>query len=374
VPHVSLFRSRLSSLLVKIGLSAAAVALIGGALVGSAALRARGGGAGREPPAGSAAAPRAAAAPVPVDVFVVEPRPFEVAVSASGTLLARESVELVSELARRLVRVRAQEGATVKKGQVLFELDGADLGARLRRLQVQRDLAKLTLERQTKLLEQGLASQGEWEATRARYDELEAERRVLGVDLGKTRIRAPFAGTLGLRRVSEGAWVSSNTVLTTLQDTSQLKIDFSLPERYSSLELVGRSFRFTVAGRAETFTGKITAVEGALQQSSRSVLARGLVEDPKGLSPGTFASVSVPLSVERALLVPSIAVTPDLDGRRVFRVVDGKAQAVKVEVGDRGAEKLQIISGLSPGDRVIVTNLLRVRDGAPVRVVAGARP
>jgi membrane fusion protein, multidrug efflux system len=74
------------------------------------------------------------------------------------------------------------------------------------------------------------------------------------------------------------------------------------------------------------------------------------------------------------LLVPSIAVTPDLDGRRVFRVVDGKAQAVKVEVGDRGAEKLQIISGLSPGDRVIVTNLLRVRDGAPVRVVAGARP
>jgi membrane fusion protein, multidrug efflux system len=368
----------LSSLLVKIGLSTAALALIAGAIAGSIALRARGdASAGREPAAGSAAAPRGSAAAqqaVPVDVFVVESRPFEVTVSASGTLLARESVELVSELARRLVRVRAEEGASVKKGQVLFELDGADLSARLRRLQVQRDLAKLTLDRQTKLLEQGLASQGEWEATRARYDELEAERRVLGVDLSKTRIRAPFAGTLGLRRVSEGAWVSSNTVLTTLQDTSQLKLDFSLPERYSSLELVGRPFRFSVAGRGETFTGKVSAVEGSLQESSRSVLVRGLVEEPKGLSPGTFADVRLPLSTERALLVPSIAVTPDLHGRRVFRVVDGKAQSVKVEVGDRGAERLQIVSGLAPGDRVIVTNLLRVRDGARVRVVSEARP
>jgi membrane fusion protein, multidrug efflux system len=370
----------LSSLLVKIGLASAAIALIAGAIAGSAALRARGGGAGREPTAaGSAGGPKttgsaAPQAPIPVDVFVVEPRPFEVTVAASGTLLARESVELVSEIARRLVRVRAKEGATVKKGQVLFELDGADLAARLRRLQVQRDLAKLTLERQTKLLEQGLASQSEWEATQARYDELEAERRLIGVDLGKTRIRAPFDGTLGLRRVSEGAWVSPSTVLTTLQDTSQLKIDFSLPERYSSLELVGRPFRFTVAGRGETFAGKIAAIEGSLQASSRSVLVRGLIEDPKGLSPGTFADVHVPLSSDQALLVPAIAVTPALEGRSVFRVVDGKARSVKVEVGDRGAERLQIVSGLSPGDRVIVTNLLRVRDGAPVRIVTEARP
>jgi membrane fusion protein (multidrug efflux system) len=203
------------SLLVKISLASAAIALTGGVIAGSAvALRQRGSSSPGGAPQGSAKAQP----PIPVDVVVVEPRPFEVTVQASGTLRARESVELVSELARRLVRVKAQEGASVKKGQVLFELDGADLAARVRRLQVQRDLAKVTLDRQTKLVEQGLASQSELDVVKARYDEAEAERRVLGVDLAKTRIRAPFAGTLGLRRVSEGAWVTSNTVLSTLQD------------------------------------------------------------------------------------------------------------------------------------------------------------
>ncbi len=362
----------MSSLVVKIGLFATGVALVGVAIAGTAALRkGQPAGAGSAAPRGSVAA---SGAPLPVDVFVVEPQPLEVTVPASGTLLALESVELVSELARRLVRIRAKEGAQVKKGQVLFELDGADLSARLERLNVQRDLAKSALDRHTKLLEQGLSSQSEWEAARARYDEAEAERRVIGVDLGKTRIRAPFAGTLGLRRVSEGAWVSSNTVLTTLQDTSQLKIDFTLPERYSSVPLIGREFRFTVAGRPEKFTGKIVALEGSVQESSRSLLVRGLIEDPKGLAPGTFADVRLPLETEKALLIPSIAVIPDVSGRSVFKLVDGKAVRVKVELGDRGAERVQILSGVSPGDRVIVSNLLRVRPGNPVRVVSEARP
>jgi membrane fusion protein (multidrug efflux system) len=361
------------SLLSKFGLALAAMVLVGGAIAGSTfALRAK-----KEGPPRAGGGPAGSATPAPpvnVDVFVVERRPFEVTVTASGTLIANESVELVSELARRLTKVRAREGESVKKGQVLFELDGSDLGARARRLAVQRDLAKITLERQTKLLEQGLTSQGEWETAKSKFDELEAERRVIGVDIGKTRIKAPFAGTLGLRRVSEGAWVSSNTVLTTLQDTSRLKIDFSLPERYSSFELVGKPFRFKVAGRGETFAGKIVAVEGAVQRQSRSVLVRGLIEDPKGLSPGTFANVELPLRTEQALLVPSIAVTPGIDGQRVFRVVNGKAESVKVELGDRGPANVQVLSGLAPGDRVIVTNLLRIRPGGPVTVAREARP
>lgn len=346
--------------------------LVGGVIAGSTlALRAK-----KEKPASSAAPKGSGAqgAPVPVDVFVVSPQPFEVTVSASGTLIARESVELVSELARRLKRVRADEGASVKKGQVLFELDSSDLGARSRTLSVQRSLAKLTLDRLTKLRAEGVASQSELEVAQSKLDEIEAERRVIGVDLGKARIKAPFAGTLGLRRVSEGAWVSSNTVLTTLHDTSQLKIDFSLPERYSSMQLKGRTFRFKVAGRGETFTGKIVAVEGSVQQKSRSVLARGLIENPKDLTPGTFADVELPVRSESALLVPSIAVTPGIDGQRVFRVVDGKAESVQVQLGDRGSEKVQVLSGLSPGDKVITTNLLRVRPGAAVKIAGEGRP
>jgi membrane fusion protein, multidrug efflux system len=360
------------TLLPKIGFAIAGVVLAGGVIAGSTvALRAK-----KEQPA-SSAAPRGSGgqgAPVPVDVFVVTPRPFEVTISASGTLIARESVELVSELARRLRKVRAEEGASVKKGQVLFELDSSDLTARSRTLTVQKNLAKLTVDRLTKLKAEGVASLSELEVAQSKLDEIEAEQRVIGVDLGKSRIKAPFAGTLGLRRVSEGAWVSSNTVLTTLHDTSQLKIDFSLPERYASMKLQNRTFRFKIAGRGETFTGKIVAVEGAVQQKSRSVLARGLIEDPKDLTPGTFADVELPLRSESALLVPAIAVTPGIEGQRVYRVVAGKAELVPVELGDRGAEKVQVLSGLAPGDKVIITNLLRVRPGGPVKVVAEGRP
>jgi membrane fusion protein (multidrug efflux system) len=261
----------------------------------------------------------------------------------------------------------------VKKGQVLFELDSSDLAARSRTLSVQKSLAKLTLDRLTKLKAEGVASVSELEVAQSKLDEIEAEQRVIGVDLGKSRIKAPFAGTLGLRRVSEGAWVSSNTVLTTLHDTSQLKIDFSLPERYASMQLKDRAFRFKVAGRAETFTGKIVAVEGAVQQKSRSVLARGLIENPKDLTPGTFADVELPLKTDTALLVPSIAVTPGIDGQRVYRVRDGKAELVPIELGDRGAQRVQVLSGLRAGDKVIVSNLLRVRPGGPVTIVAEGR-
>jgi membrane fusion protein (multidrug efflux system) len=163
-------------------------------------------------------------------------------------------------------------------------------------------------------------------------------------------------------------------VLTTLHDTSQLKIDFSLPERYASLDLVGKPFRFKVSGRGESFSGKVIAVEGTVQRQSRSVLARGLVEDPKGLTPGTFANVELPLRSQQALLIPTIAVTPGMDGQRVFRVVGGKVESVKVELGDRGAAQVQVLSGLAPGDRVIVSNLLRVRPGGPVTIVKEARP
>src|SRR5690349_16856199 len=191
---------------------------------------------------GSAAAASgapAAAPPVVVDTVTVALEPFDVQVQATGTLLARESVELVSELNRRLIKVRADEGSEVKKGQVLFELDSADLNAQLAQLAVQARLAKATLDRSQKLSSEGLSTQAELDTAQAKLDDAEAQRRVLGVTLSKTIIRAPFSGKMGLRRVSEGAWVSPSTVLATLQDTSTLKLDFTLPERYAGQVAIG---------------------------------------------------------------------------------------------------------------------------------------
>ncbi|HSN96674.1 MAG TPA: efflux RND transporter periplasmic adaptor subunit, partial [Candidatus Nanopelagicales bacterium] len=296
---------------------AAFLALALAGVVGAVAvvrLRGAGARASEGPPLAAAAATTAkpaagspAQGPLPVDVVVVQPERLELSVPATGALIAHEAVDLVSELSRRLIKVRAKEGQPVKKGEVLFQLDAADLHAQSKRLEVQQRLARATVDRGDKLRSENLLSQQEWEQARARLDEIDAERAILGVTLSRTTIRAPFAGTLGLRRVSEGAWVTPQTVLATLQDTSRLKIDFTVPERFTGAVQIGQKFSFSVEGRGERLHGVIAAVEPQIQESSRSVLVRGVVENHAGLLPGTFAGVELPLSASDALMVPSIA-------------------------------------------------------------------
>lgn len=322
----------------------------------------------RPAPVAAATAPAAVAPPIAVDVYTLEPEAFEVQVPATGTLLARESVEIVSELARRLVEVHAEEGRAVRKGDVLFELDAADLRAQLKKAAVQEHLAQVTLERTQKLASEGLAQQQELDLAKGRVEELAADRSLLEVTLSKTLIRAPFAGRLGLRRVSEGAWLSSNTVLSTLQDSSSLKLDFTLPERYAGAVAQGGSFRFRVDGKGEGFHGKISALEPLVDVATRSLRVRGVVDGDSGLMPGSAASIEVPLRVEQALLAPSIALVPGVDGRRVYIADNGVVRSVVVEVGLRSGDRAQLLSGVNAGDQIIVSNLLRLRDGARISV------
>ena len=313
----------------------------------------------------------AAVATVPVQVVVVTPKPLEVKVSATGTLLARESVEVVAELSRRLVRVVAKEGEYVKKGALLYELDASDLRAELAVLEVDTEQARREVERQTALLKEQITTAAEQEAAQSRLAALAARRNTVLVTLAKTQVRAPFAGTLGLRRVSEGAWVSPNTVITTLEDLSRLKVDFTLPERYAPEVEVGRKFSVQVAGVAEAIEGQVVAIESTVTAASRSLVIRGELTDAKGVRPGNFAKISLTLSLRDALVVPAIAVTSSAEGRSVFIVdAQGVARVTKVDVGHRDANVVEITAGLDPGARVVTTNLLRLRDGLPVQVTA----
>jgi membrane fusion protein (multidrug efflux system) len=356
--------------LMRTAFAALGVALATGTLIAFLSLQSDG-----EPARTPASTPSAKPAlrQLTVQVESLTPAPLELTVPATGSLRARESVELVSELNRRLVRVRAVEGAKVKKGEVLFELDVADVRAELDRLAVQARLAEVTLARQNKLVAEGLSTSAEQESAQAKVDELQAERRLREVTLAKAVIRAPFAGTIGLRRVSQGAWVSPSTPLVTLHDTHTLKLDFTLPERYAGLLHQGQRFRFTVEGRAGQETGRVLAFEPAIDASSRSVVVRAEVDNVNDLLPGTFARIELPLRLEQALLAPAIAVVPGPDGRRVFVEQDGVARARPVEVGERTADRIQILSGVKAGDRVIVSNLLQLKDGGRVRIdAAGA--
>jgi len=326
-----------------------------------------------ESPAKPKTASGAAARSGPLSVMThsVKLAPFAVELPATGTLLARESVELVSELNRRLVRVPAEEGQPVKKGELLFELDSADLVAQIAKLDVQTQLNRATLARSEKLVAEGVSATSELELAQANLDSLVAERRVLGVTLSKTQIRAPFAGVLGLRHVSLGAWVSPSTLLATLQDISSLKLDFTVPERYAGLLAVGAEFTFRVAGQGQPFSAKVSALAPVVDTKTRSILVRGVVEGQQGLFAGAFANVELPIRVEQALFVPAMAVIPGALGRQVFVVEGTRAKARSIEIGERTADQVQVLSGLAVGDRVIVSQLLRLQNGSDVRVSEG---
>ncbi len=308
---------------------------------------------------------------IPVEILVVSAEELVVPIPATGTLLPRESVTIVSELSRRLVKTHVEEGTRVEKGALLFTLDSIDLVAERDRLAVQHRLATRNAARQDDLLTQAITSEAEADAARSAEKEIEASQHVLAVTLSKTQIRAPFDGVLGLRRVSEGAWVTPSTPLITISDTSHLKIDFSIPERHAVAISTGTQFQIRVQGQAQPVVGTVKATEPGIDQASRSLLVRGELENNGKLLPGMFAKVEIEVKEDDAILLPAIAIVPGVSGRGVYVERSGRAQLAPVELGIRTPDRVQVTSGLEVGDRVIVSNLLRLRDG--IAVIASNR-
>jgi membrane fusion protein (multidrug efflux system) len=320
--------------------------------------------------ASGAGAGKPAAEVVTADGVRLKSRAVALNTTAVGTLVPNEAVALAPELSRRLVKVYAKDGARVKKGDVLFKLDDADLIAQLAELSVRKKLAAETEARQKKLRAEGLSSEADLERARSDVELIAAQMSSLGVTLSRTSIRAPFDGRLGLRMISEGAMVSPLTTLITLEDDTTLKVDFSLPERHAPLVQLGASFSFRVEGREAPIEAKVVAVQPEVDSSTRSVRVRGVTPNPDGkLMPGSFVKVEFPLSREQGgLMVPSFAVIPSLGGHGVFRFADGKAQLVEVELGVRTDTEVQLVRGVSDGDVILTTNLLRIRPGGPVKL------
>lgn len=305
--------------------------------------------------------------PLPSELYTVKSEPFAQTLATVGTLRANESVTLVSELSRRLVKIHVKEGSEVAKGDLLFKLDDADLEAELKEIGARVQLAETNKNRVDKLLPSKAISQQEFDSSTAELAILEAQRNTQQVLLSKTEIRAPFAGRVGVRQVSEGAYVTPATPLVTLQDLSRIKVDFPLPERYSSDVRQGQKFTFTVAGNGQVFDGVVTVVEPAIEATTRSLLVRGLCETPKGLLPGGFAEVTLTLDGDtNGFMVPSQAIVPSQRGQGVYVVENGKAKLAPVEIGVRTADKVQVLRGIQNGDKVATTNLLRMRPGLEV--------
>jgi membrane fusion protein (multidrug efflux system) len=324
---------------------------------------------GKEKDKSSAGAPAAQA--IPVDGNIVKPAVLKEELEITGSLAANQQVDIVSELTRKIVRVNVKEGAYVQSGQLLFELDNADLFAQLEKLRQQEKLASLNEERLRDLIQHEAVVQQDYDQAFTNLKVLQAQIAELQVTISKTRIKAPFSGQVGIVHVYPGAIVSVNTILANIQDNSIIKLDFQVPEKYAHIITVGSEQPFTVASDAKQYTAKVVARESKLDQDTRTLLVRAISQNPgRVLLPGQSARLQLALhSSNDALMVSSQALIPSSQGYSVYIVKNNQVQLSPVEIGQRGASVVEVLHGVNNGDTVVTSNLLRLTPGAGVQFV-----
>jgi membrane fusion protein (multidrug efflux system) len=302
----------------------------------------------------------------------VRARPLQERITATGTLLADESVELVSELPGKVVTIGFEEGSRVSKGDVLIKIDDTELRAQLARAESRVKLARAQAERQKQLGVGVGTTQDAYEAALSETRVLEAETEVVRAQLAKTELRAPFDGLIGLRYVSEGAYVTPTTRIAALQKIDPIKVEFSIAERHQDRLQRDARIRIGVAGIAEPLAGQIYAVEPRIDIDTRMLRLRARAPNPDARAlPGGFARVQLPLQeIPDALTVPADALVAGLNQQQVYVVEEGRAQPRTVETGLRLPRDVQIVSGLRPGDVVITSGQLQLRPNMPVKPVA----
>jgi membrane fusion protein (multidrug efflux system) len=310
------------------------------------------------------------AAPLQVDATVLRPGSMTEQIRTTGTLRADESVELTPEASGKVTAIQFEEGARVREGELLLQINDAELRAERTRLEHRLELATERAERQARLLEEGGVSQEEYDATVNEVEVLEAELALVEAQIAKTEVRAPFSGVVGLRAVSEGAYVTPETQITTLKRLNPIKVDLSVAEKYASRVQPGRPITFSVRGVEQRQRGTIYATDVQVDTETRTLRLRARADNPDGtLRPGMFADVTVSLGViDDAVMVPSFAVVPTLDGQRVFVAENGTAQPRNVTLGVRTDSTVQVTEGLALRDTVITSGIQELRAGLPVQI------
>ena len=293
-------------------------------------------------------------------------------VSAVGTLLANESVMLRPEIAGRVVAIHFDEGQAVSKGAKLVTLDQSEYKAILAQSEAEAKLATRRFERSQELRKQNFISQEAVDESRSNLDRSAARRQETEVKLAKSELRAPFAGIVGLRQVSPGAYVKEGADIARLEDIDSIKLDFRIPEVYLGSLRPDQEVAVRVdAYPNQAFKGRIYALEPGVDEKSRTLLARARIANKdRKLRPGMFARVVLTLGTrDSAIVVPDQAIVPRGESVFVYRVVDGKALLTPVTTGARAPGEVEIVKGLSPTDVVVVDGQLKLQDGAPVTII-----
>ena len=306
------------------------------------------------------------APPTQVDVIIAATQPISDTLEANGTVVANEQTELRPEVSGILTYLNIPEGKKINKGTVVARINNVDLQAQLKKQQSQLTLARKNVQRLSKLLEIQGINLADYDIAVNTATSLEADIAVTRAQLQKTIVYAPFSGTVGLKMVSPGAYVTPQTVIASIQQLTKSKVDFNVPEAYGNAVKVGQVVRIVVNNITATAT--IIALEPELNTNTRNLLARAVVNNGT-INPGSFVKVLLQTGAEKNnIMVPTAAVIPDAQSKKVIVVKNGKGVFANIETGLRLPGGVEVLKGLNPGDSVVVTGVLFVRPNTAVKV------
>lgn len=329
--------------------------------------------------------------PAGVEVGRVEALRIVDAAEAVGTLQSRQAVTLRPEVSGRIAALGFADGARVRRGQLIVQMDDTLQRAQLQQAEAQATIARTQLKRNRELVAQGFVSQSAVDQSEAALEVALAQVALAQAQLARLRVLAPFDGQAGIRQVNVGDYVKDGADLVTLVDASQVWVDYRLPERYAARVRPGQTVDVALDALPERrFTARVEAVEARVEADGRALLVRARLDNRDGLlTPGLFARARTEFGVrEQALVVPEEALVPEGGKQYLLRVVDTDkgpmAERLEAQLGMRVPGKVEVLQGLAAGDRVVTAGQARLMRGQggrqPVRIVevgaaaAGGQP
>lgn len=313
--------------------------------------------------------------PLNVSIKVVHPEKLTDQAILFGNLLPDEEVNLAFESSGKITDIFFQEGSFVKKGVLLAKINDKPLQAELKKLEAQIPLARDRVFRQSALLEKDAVSQESYEQVTTEYEKLQADIELVKSKIAQTELRAPFDGMIGLRQVSEGSYVSPNSIIAVLTKISPLKIEFSFNEKHTDFIRKGTPIAFSSSfadgGNSDVYHAIVYAVESSVDLKTKTLKARAIYPNvQRTLFPGGSVNVQVNIyEINNALTVPNESVIAEMGRDILYLYSQGKAKQTEVTKGMRTKANLQILSGLHAGDTVITTGVMQLRDGSPVNII-----
>ncbi|CAN5888542.1 efflux RND transporter periplasmic adaptor subunit [soil metagenome] len=304
--------------------------------------------------------------PVIVDVLIASAQPVSNVIEANGNVLANEYVELHPEVSGRLTYLKVPEGSYIAQGTMLAKINDADLRAQVGKSKVQLDLAIKTVERYKVLLDVSGINQSDYDLAVNAVNGYRADIGYTQSLIDKTVIKAPFSGTAGLRQVSPGAYVTPASVIATLQQTTQVKIDFTLPDVYGNTIKSGSVIDVELDGKKSKAT--VIAIEPGANTDTRNIKVRAVLQGGT-VNPGAFVKVYIDEGKNRtSIKVPTNAIIPNDKNNQLVVVKNGIANFINVQTGNREANSIEILSGLNEGDSVVVTGVLFAKPKGKLKV------